>query len=336
MKCINCGYENNSEAKFCNECGRDLNDCVQELVETEEVKINTDGVDSERAEIKTEEAQKEAKSKEANINAEATESVVTIENISVYSKPARKKNKAVIISAVVAGVILITGLSVGGFKYKQISDNKKAADFVIHLIDDIGEVSANETSANKIYDASQAYNSLSEEQKKYVTNEATLSKANQEYEINKATLNLSVLALYLKNNSELCQAFFSDYTSVWYNAIYRKTDEYNNGDFSDFNNALTAFASSNTYTSAQKTLNDTNNKILKTWKETINIPQNKQELYNAIKNLYTAYQPLYSLATKPQGSYISYKEETKRLSAAYKTAYASLAAVMPEIETISK
>ncbi|MCI5892238.1 MAG: zinc ribbon domain-containing protein [Clostridiales bacterium] len=319
-KCSNCGYENPDVAKFCNECGKKLEEPRNIIEENPNSAIDN------------------RNTQEVNIsdNIEITEFFEPNESPIIDVNSKKKIGFTVKKGIVLAVCVLALGSVIfGGLKIKQYYDNVNAANTVINMINDIGEVTASPESADKIYNASQAYNALTDTQKSYVSNIDTLTNANKTYETKKSSLNMIVLATALKSNAELCQAFFSDYSSVWYNAIWRKTDKYNNGDFSDFNNALKAFQSSDTYTNAQKTLSTINKTILNTWKEIKDAPIEDAETYQALKDVYTAYQPMYTLAISPQGSYNSYTAEVQRLNSNYKTAYAALTAVMPSLETVN-
>lgn len=241
----------------------------------------------------------------------------------------RLSAKIVIILSICALILILAVLC--GIGLKLHSDNVKAANNVVSMINDIGEIFATDETNEKITAAYNAYDALTDNQKKYVSNIDVLTEAKKTYNTKKADLNLVVLATALKSNAELCQAFFSDYAGVWYNAIYRKTDKYNNGDFSDFNNALRAFQSSDTYTNAQTTLNTLNKTILNTLSELKESPPSDAEAYDAIKNVYAAYQPMYELTINPEGSYNSYTSEVQRLNGNYKSAYATLTTAMPTL-----
>ena len=252
-----------------------------------------------------------------------------IENTNVSEKKNIKRR--IILSAVILCLLAVSTLGI--IKLKQHKDNINAANSVIEMINNIGEVSVSPEIENKINTASQAYDNLSDKQKQYVSNFNQLKKAKETYKKKDAELKMVILATTCKSAGEMCQAFFSDYSAVWYNAIYRKKDEYNNGDFSDFNKALLAFSTSSTYISASATLNTLNKTIVNTWADLKDSSVENSETYQALKNLYTAYKPMYDLATTPNGSYNSYTKETQDMNSAYKSAYAALTVAMPAIET---
>lgn len=328
MKCPNCGFENQDIAKFCNECGWDLTSSEEKSFQDASLLENTQTDLQNEYNVQLD--QKQLLDDESLLVVNINDSAGNSQN--EENKKLKKFINLKFGLAAAASIVLISVAVIGGIKFINYKNDMSAATEVVNLINDIGSVAADNNSADKIYKASLAYKDLTEKQKGYVDNIEVLNDANKTYEIKKAKSNMITLATSLKSNSELCQAFFSDYSSVWYNAIYHKTDEYNNGDFSDFNNALSAFQVSSTYTSAQKTLNMYNTIITSTWQLLKNVPNADAEMFEAIKNLYTAYQPMYSLAIKPQGSYKSYTAEVQRLNGNYKTAYAALVAVMPEIE----
>ena len=320
-KCPKCGFENAEHSKFCNECGFKM-EVAEDAIDAFK---NTPILDDDSDDLNT-----------IN-NSEVSETVKSnnlIEANIIEQEPKKKFNftvKKTIILAVC--IVAVVGIICIGLTFKHYKDNVDAANNVINIINDIGEVFATSECENKINSAFQAYNSLTNKQKSYVSNIDILTAADKTYKTKEADLNMIVLATSLKNNAELCQAFFSDYSGVWYNAIYRKTDEYNKGDFSDFNNALRAFQSSDTYVTATTTLNTLNKTIVNTWAKLKDAPVSDTETLQALKDVYTAYQPLYSLATNPEGSYKSYTAEVQRLNGNYKTAYAALVTAMPSLGT---
>lgn len=276
---------------------------------------------------------------EATENVEIlTPEIINSENQSTdfteNNKTVKFDTKKIIILCVV--IIVLFSAILGGIKFKQHKDNINAANNVINMINNIGEISATDEVGKKINTASSAYAALTDTQKSYVSNLDILTNAVESYGIKIAEVRMKLLASSLKSNANLCQAFFSDYSRVWYNAIYHKTDEYNNGDFSDFNKALLAFQQSDTYKNGIDSLNKLNKMITETWTSIKDTSINTTGEFNALKEVYTAYLPMYALATNPEGSYNSYTAEVIRLNTAYKTAYTSLAVIMPEINTLDE
>lgn len=97
--------------------------------------------------------------------------------------------------------------------------------------------------------------------------------------------------------------------SVWYNAIYEerdsKTDKYTrpNGYFvSDFNTALSNLFSDSDFQDQISTIEDNQKLVSSLMKELKNPPEEFEEAYEAIKELYDAYTALTNLATNPSGS----------------------------------
>lgn len=234
-----------------------------------------------------------------------------------------KKN----IITVVVSVILLIAIALCILICVKHHNDVKAAENVVVMIDELGEPNVVGSFPDKMKAVQESYEALTDRQKKYVTNKETFDEVYDKYS---TKLRLSFFIPSIKANAALCQAFFSDYASVWHNAIYRNTDEYNNGDFSDFNTALLNFQLSDTYVSAQKKLTEEHESIKNTWGTLDGVNTLDAEAYQAIKKLYITYQSMYELATNPAGSYNSYTEETKNLNSDYKANYAEVVAVIPE------
>lgn len=97
--------------------------------------------------------------------------------------------------------------------------------------------------------------------------------------------------------------------SVWYNCIYEerdsKTDKYTrpNGYFlNDFNDALTNLFVDSSFKSTISSIESNQERVAGLMKDLKNPPEEYEEAYEAVKELYDAYKKLTNLATNPSGS----------------------------------
>lgn len=97
--------------------------------------------------------------------------------------------------------------------------------------------------------------------------------------------------------------------SVWYNCIYEerdsKTDKYTrpNGYFlNDFNDALTNLFVDSSFKSTISSIEANQERVAGLMKDLKNPPEEYEEAYEAVKELYDAYKKLTNLATNPSGS----------------------------------
>lgn len=97
--------------------------------------------------------------------------------------------------------------------------------------------------------------------------------------------------------------------SVWYNCIYEerdsKTDKYTrpNGYFlDDFNDALANLFADSSFRSTISSIESNQELVTGLMKDLKNPPEEYEEAYEAVKELYDAYKKLTNLATNPSGS----------------------------------
>ena len=265
-----------------------------------------------------------------------TTNISTSVDITLENKKNNIKKYIIPISCI---ILVVCAIVFGGFKFKQYRTDKTAAGKVIAMINDIGEITVSDDFENQLKSISEAYTSLTEKQQTYVTNYEAFTKTQDTFLAQKSkNANMKIRVRSRKNAGELCQSFFSDYSGVWYNAIYEKSDEYNKGDFSDFNNALLSFQLSDTYTEGIDILKNFNTTITDTWsklKDQLSGDDDK-ETYKVLKDLYAAYKPMYDMATTPKGSYNSYTSETQQLESTYNGAYAAMLSEIPSFENIAE
>ena len=103
--------------------------------------------------------------------------------------------------------------------------------------------------------------------------------------------------------------------SVWYNAIYEerdsKTDQYTRpkGYFvDDFNDALANLFADDEFKSTISSIESNQDRVTDLMKDLKNPPEEYEEAYEAVKELYDAYKQLTNLATNPSGNLRSFSD----------------------------
>ena len=139
-------------------------------------------------------------------------------------------------------------------------------------------------------------------QKKKAAEEA--KKRNEEYAINLELVTYSMLSG--ASDAETCGNLIKQ---VWYNAIYEEyddsTDKYTrpNGYFvSDFNDALQNLYADSSFSSQISGIKDNQDTVNSLMKKLKNPPDEYEDAYEAVTELYDAYLTLTNLATDPSGS----------------------------------
>lgn len=98
---------------------------------------------------------------------------------------------------------------------------------------------------------------------------------------------------------------------VWYNEIYgeydSETSKYTNG-ASDFNEALSNLFADSDFRATISSIETNQDTVASLMKKLKNPPEEYEDAYDAIKELYDAYTKLTNLATSPSGSLQTYSE----------------------------
>lgn len=137
---------------------------------------------------------------------------------------------------------------------------------------------------------------------------AEAQKAREEYASN---LNLAVVSMLSgASDAETCGNLIK---SVWYNAIYKKTDnstdDYTkpNGYFvSDFNTALSNLFSDSSFASDISDIESNQDTVQSLMKSLKNPPEEYEDAYEAVNDMYDAYIAFTNLVTSPSGSLQTY------------------------------
>ncbi len=168
------------------------------------------------------------------------------------------------------------------------------------------------------------YTALTDYQKKFVPNYESFTLMKYEF-------TLKNMAKSINNSFESSMAACSIVTGAWHNAIYKEYDEYNKGDYSDFNDALKEAMNSQVYKMYTASITVYNKLIDENFPKLKNPPSQYQSEYDAIKELYAAYTPLAELALSPKGSYKSVTEDVNTYKNAYKAKAATMKTLNPTI-----
>lgn len=230
------------------------------------------------------------------------------------------KRNIIIVSLII--IILIVLATIFGLYAKDMS----AVNDVTSKINNIGETITLDSN-DAILTAQNAYSELSEKQKKKIKNYNLLTSAIDQYnqkkdEYDKFQYNLNILSATA--DCGVINAFgysvFSDVSTVWRNAIYKQTDEYNNGNF-DFNTAISNWykISKEKYADMFNMTEESKSSLATHMSELKNPPSGCEKAYDALLKLYATTSNIYDLAMNPEGSYSSYTSKTQSLLSEYNT-----------------
>ena len=140
--------------------------------------------------------------------------------------------------------------------------------------------------------------------------EAEAARLKEEYAANLDTASFTMLlgAIEAEEAGNLIK-------SVWYNAIYEerdtKTDKYTRPDgwwVDDFNEALSNLFSDSDFREKISSIETNQETVAQLMKDLKNPPEEFEDAYDAIKELYDAYTELTNLATSPTGSLQTFSE----------------------------
>lgn len=140
--------------------------------------------------------------------------------------------------------------------------------------------------------------------------EAEAAQLREEYATNLETASFSMLlgAIEAEEAGNLIK-------SVWYNAIYEerdtKTDKYTRPDgwwVDDFNDALGNLFSDSDFIDTISSIESNQELVAGLMKDLKNPPEEFEDAYDAIKELYDAYTALTNMATNPTGSLTTYSQ----------------------------
>ncbi|MBQ4550349.1 MAG: zinc ribbon domain-containing protein [Oscillospiraceae bacterium] len=115
--------------------------------------------------------------------------------------------------------------------------------------------------------------------------------------------------------------------SVWYNAIYEEydseTNKYTrpNGYYVDFNDALSNLFSDHDFSSKVSSIESNQELVAELMKDLKNPPEEYEDAYEAIKELYDAYTALTNLATNPTGSLQTFSQTFNEADTAVANCY---------------
>ena len=145
----------------------------------------------------------------------------------------------------------------------------------------------------------------------------------EKYELNFATTTLSILTETYA--SELMCSQISD---TWRSAIDSR--------YKDFNTEIANLEErweTNGFLKDRKNAKDS---IEKNMKELQNPPKDYEEAYKLFVELYSIYGQIYSQATSPQGSIITYNQDVNQKESEFSKTYDKIKVLQPDIETKGK
>lgn len=155
---------------------------------------------------------------------------------------------------------------------------------------------------------------------------------------------ITAAKIAMLSNGAKAEDLFNLIHDVWYNTIYEesslKTDKYTktNSRFNDdFNDSLNKLFSDKDFLASVSKLEDANEIVPDLMKSLQSPTEEFRDCYNTLNELYTAYNTLIGLATRPSGSLTSYTESGRTCVGNFMTAYKTLELQIPDkIETESE
>lgn len=148
------------------------------------------------------------------------------------------------------------------------------------------------------------------------------AKYHQQYEVNFAKTTLNILT-----EDYLCGQMCEQISDTWRNAIDASED---------FNTKLSDLHSQWDSNGALKERETAKNNIEKNMKKLQNPPKDYEEAYKLFVDLYSTYGQIYSQATSPNGSLVSYNQDVEQKESAFNQLYDKIKVIEPNIESIGK
>lgn len=248
------------------------------------------------------------------------------------SKKRIGKKAIITLSSIVAGLIL---LSIASIILFNVVSNHKQIKAVEASINNIGQIELTNECKERIDNAITNYNALSEKQKKKISNTSLLTNASTSYNLLSYYDNLVSACSFVNKKATAALEILNDMKTVWSNTIYRKTDEYNNGNY-DFDTAMNAYWDSYNYSKNSLLLYDNINqddrqkKITDYLSELKDPPDKYKNAYDAFAALYANYSAMVPLTKSVNHTYSSFSTEVNTMSTNYKTQYGKVKAIVPE------
>ena len=285
----------------------------------------------------TEENKQKSDNENISVNDDAKD-----ENVSITTQR-KNKNLLKISISCIALLILVTGSIIGVRKFIDYREDIAKAENVISLISDIGEVSFSDVGdissssidcVNRIKAASEAYDNLTDKQKEKVTNYPILADAISKKNSSDYKLALKATALKIYMCELSCEILIDGIEDTWYNAIRKKYDKYNNGNY-DINIAIPAYLKDSSNAETLSMITSSKSNIDEDLKLHVNPPEDCKDAYNALLDVYSVMNRAYEMATSPSGSYNSYSSNSNEVSTDFTLKYSKLNALMPEFNDLS-
>lgn len=145
----------------------------------------------------------------------------------------------------------------------------------------------------------------------------------QQYELNFAKTTINILT-----ETYLCGQMCTQVSDTWRVAIEitRK----------DFNTELVSLHNQWDSNGLLKERETAKNNIEKNMKQLQNPPKDYEETYKLFVDLYSIYGQIYSQATSPQGSLVSYNQDINQKMSQFNQLYDKIKVIKPNIETLGK
>jgi len=147
--------------------------------------------------------------------------------------------------------------------------------------------------------------------------------AYEKYELNFATATIKILT-----EAYICETMCNSISVTWRNAI--------ESSYKDFNTEIRIMQdklkNDGSLDERQKAKDD----IEKTMKQLQNPPKDYEEAYKLLIDLYGYYGQIYSQATSPQGSLLTYNQDVNQKASEFSKTYDKIKVIKPDIESKAK
>lgn len=250
-------------------------------------------------------------------------------------KSNRKRKVFITAGAFLLSIVIIIGTV---FVIKIFKENQ-AIKKVEQTIYNIGTIDTSDDTTQRLNEAAQLYNALTDKQKKKVDNSSMLTAKYNEHQnllAKQEYYNTLVTACKALNEKfEAVEEALDGTVNVWRNVITRTKDSYNNGNY-DFNTAVDAYWKSADYlTLSLKTFSSSKTSYGKSLDDYVEelkqVPDEYKNEHDAFILLYATYSAAEELTGSINHTFNAYTNEISDLKSDYRRQYGKVKALIPEV-----
>lgn len=229
----------------------------------------------------------------------------------------KTKKRLIAIGSVVVALTLVVG---SVFLIRRSVIRNKQVKEVIVQIDNLGDVTFDSDYGTSLKNIKDLIAQLDEKQTKKITNYNDYSEKQKYYDsVYLTQIRMSGTWAEMNLLEFDVEYLVGEFKSAWYNAIYKKYDEYNKGDYSDFNDALAncMLTNSEKISKLKRLKEGLDDSLSDISAPADNTPQSLKDSYNLLLETYGLFTSYYDLAVNPTGSYNSYTAQVGSISSQF-------------------